>query len=226
MLLQIQELSKAYTTQDGIVTALDGVSLSVSAGEMVAIVGRSGSGKTTLLNMIGGLDVPDKGRILLDGQDIVRLSDKQASLLRRRRIGIIYQFYNLIPELNVRENITLPVELDGGEIDEGWLSEILSIVGLSDRGRAYPDTLSGGQQQRVAVARALFNRPGLILADEPAGNLDAENGEEVMRLLSYMNRELGATVLIVTHSERVAAAAGRVITLAEGRILSDRGVDA
>lgn len=222
MILQIKDLSKTYTTLDGEVTALEHVSLNVHEGEFIAIIGRSGSGKTTLLNMIGGLDNPDSGSILLDGVDIVKLSDKQTAILRRRKIGVIYQFYNLIPELNIRENITLPTELDGGEIQGEWLSEILSIVGLSGREQAYPNTLSGGQQQRVAIARALFAKPSLILADEPTGNLDRENGVEVLRLLKHMNEVLGATIIVVTHSDDVAREAGRVITIANGQITSDR----
>ncbi len=222
MFLQISNLSKKYSTLDGEVIALDSVSLKINNGEFVAIVGKSGSGKTTLLNMLGGLDNPDSGSILLDGTDIVKLSDKQTAILRRQKIGVIYQFYNLIPELNISENITLPTELDGGEINREWLSEILSIVGLSGRAQAYPSTLSGGQQQRVAIARALFGKPSLILADEPTGNLDNENGIEVLRLLKYMNDELGATIIVVTHSDSVASGAKRVITIANGKITSDR----
>ncbi len=221
-ILEIRNLSKKYTTLDGEVTALDHISLSVQAGDFAAIVGKSGSGKTTLLNMLAGLDTPDSGSILFEGTDIVRLSDKKTALLRRRRIGVIYQFYNLIPELNVRENITLPTELDGGEIHEAWLSEILSIVGLVGREQAYPATLSGGQQQRVAIARALFGKPSLILADEPTGNLDSENSAEVLRLLTHLNREHGTTLVVVTHSDAVAARACRKITLSDGKITDDR----
>ena len=172
--------------------------------------------------MIGGLDIPDGGSILFDGTDIVQLSNKNTAILRRQKIGVIYQFYNLIPELNIVENITLPTELDGGEIDKEWLAEILKIVGLNGREQAYPNTLSGGQQQRVAIARALFNKPLLILADEPTGNLDGENSAEVLRLLKTMNEEHNITVLIVTHSEAVAREAKRVITISDGVIVSDR----
>ena len=221
-MLKIIGLKKKYSTIDGDVYALDGVSFGVSDGEFIAIVGKSGSGKTTLLNMIGGLDIPDSGSISLDGTDIVKLSNKQTAKLRRQNIGIIYQFYNLIPELNISENITLPTELDGGEIDRERLSDILKAVGLDGRENAYPNTLSGGQQQRVAIARAIFNKPSLILADEPTGNLDAENGAEILRLLKKMNQEHGITVLVVTHSECVAREAGRVITLADGKIVDDR----
>ena len=221
-MLQIKNLHKKFNTLDGEIIALDNVSLNIKVGDFVAIVGKSGSGKTTLLNMIGGLDIPDSGSILFDGTDIAQLSNKNTAILRRQKIGVIYQFYNLIPELNIVENITLPTELDGGEIDREWLAEILKIVGLNGREQAYPNTLSGGQQQRVAIARALFNKPLLILADEPTGNLDGENSAEVLRLLKTMNEEHKITVLIVTHSEAVAREAKRVITISDGVIVSDR----
>ena len=221
-MLKIRNLNKKYITVDGEIIALDNVSLQVDRGEYIAIVGKSGSGKTTLLNMIGGLDIPDSGSILFGETDIVKLSNKKTAVLRRQKIGVIYQFYNLIPELNIVENITLPTELDGGEIDKEWLAEILKIVGLNGREQAYPNTLSGGQQQRVAIARALFNKPLLILADEPTGNLDSENSDEVLRLLKAMNEEHKITVLIVTHSEAVAREAKRVITISDGVIVSDR----
>lgn len=220
-MLQIKNLHKKFNTLDGEIIALDNVSLNIKAGDFVAIVGKSGSGKTTLLNMIGGLDIPDSGSIHFDGTDIAQLSNKNTAILRRQKIGVIYQFYNLIPELNIVENITLPTELDGGEIDKSWLAEILKIVGLNGREQAYPNTLSGGQQQRVAIARALFNKPLLILADEPTGNLDGENSAEVLRLLKTMNEEHKITVLIVTHSEAVAREAKRVITISDGVIVSD-----
>ena len=221
-MLKIRNLNKKYSTVDGEIVALDNVSLQVDRGEYIAIVGKSGSGKTTLLNMIGGLDIPDSGSILFDGTDIVKLSNKNTAIMRRQKIGVIYQFYNLIPELNIVENITLPTELDGGEIDKEWLAKILKIVGLNGREQAYPNTLSGGQQQRVAIARALFNKPLLILADEPTGNLDGENSAEVLRLLKTMNEEHNITILIVTHSDAVAREAKRVITISNGVIVSDR----
>ena len=221
-MLKIKGLTKKYSTLDGEIVALNDVSFVAPDGEFIAIVGKSGSGKSTLLNMIGGLDIPDSGSILLDGTDIVKLSNRQTAILRRQKIGIIYQFYNLIPELNISENITLPAELDGAEPDREWLASILKTVGLDERENAYPNTLSGGQQQRVAIARALYNKPSLILADEPTGNLDAENGAEIMRLLKDMNKQSGATVLIVTHSESVASEADRVITISDGRIADDR----
>lgn len=221
-MIHISYLNKRYFTVDGEITALDNVSLDIAGGEFIAIIGKSGSGKTTLLNMIAGLDNPDSGSILLNNADVTKMTGKQTAVLRRREIGVIYQFYNLIPELNVVENITLPTELDGSPIDSEWLAEILKIVGLSGRENAYPTALSGGQQQRAAIARALFGKPSLILADEPTGNLDNENSAEVMKLLKTMNEEYGITVLIVTHSDAVAEQARRVISIADGKITSDR----
>ena len=222
MILHINKLSKKYSTLDGNVVALDDVSFKVERGEVIAIVGKSGSGKTTLLNMIGGLDIPDSGSILFEGIDIVKLSDKNTAKLRRKKIGVIYQFYNLIPELNISENITLPAELDGEDVNREWLSEILTIVGLRGREQAYPSALSGGQQQRVAIARALFNKPILILADEPTGNLDGENSSEVLRLFKQMNEELGVTIIVVTHSDIVASETKRIITISNGKVTGDR----
>lgn len=221
-MLEINGLNKKYLTTDGEIVALDNVNLQVKKGDYVAIVGKSGSGKTTLLNMVGGLDIPDSGSIIFDGQDIVKLSNRKTAILRRQNIGVVYQFYNLIPELNIVENITLPTELNGGKIDKAWLKEILDIVGLSGRENAYPNTLSGGQQQRVAIARALFNKPMLILADEPTGNLDGENSAEILRLLRKMNEEHGITILVVTHSDAVADEAKRVIKMSDGKVVSDR----
>ena len=221
-MLKINGLNKKYFTTDGEIVALDKVNLQVKKGDYIAIVGKSGSGKTTLLNMVGGLDIPDSGSIVFDGRDIVKLSNRKTAILRRQNIGIIYQFYNLIPELNIVENITLPTELDGGKVDRAWLKEILDIVGLTGRENAYPNTLSGGQQQRVAIARALFNKPMLILADEPTGNLDGENSAEIMRLLKTMNEVHGITVLVVTHSDTVANEAKRVIKMSDGKVVSDR----
>ena len=220
-MLKISELRKKFVTKDGDITALNGISLSIDDGDFVAIVGKSGSGKTTLLNMIAGLDAPDSGCISFDGAEITGMTADAAAVFRRQKIGVIYQFYNLIPELTVRENIVLPAELDGKDIDGERLSDILSTVGLFDRESAYPDTLSGGQQQRVAIARALYSSPALILADEPTGNLDRENSAEVLRLLREMNEAHGVTVIVVTHSDEVSAAAHRVITISDGRITGD-----
>lgn len=221
-MLHIQNLNKTYSTASGEIVALDNLSLVIPGGDFVAIVGRSGSGKTTLLNMIAGLDHPDSGTILFDGTEITSLSPNQAALLRRKQIGVVYQFYNLIPELNVEENITLPTELNGEPVDRDRLARILAAVGLTGRESAYPNTLSGGQQQRVAIARALFGRPSLLLADEPTGNLDSENSREILRLLTEANRQQGVTVVVVTHSDEVAAAADRTVTLADGRLAGDR----
>lgn len=221
-MLHIQNLNKTYSTQDGEIVALDNLSLVIPRGDFAAIVGRSGSGKTTLLNMIAGLDRPDSGAIDFEGTDITALSPNKAALLRRKQIGVVYQFYNLIPELNVEENITLPTELDGTPVDREPLARIIAAVGLTGRENAYPNTLSGGQQQRVAIARALFGRPSLLLADEPTGNLDGENSREILRLLTEANRAHGVTVVVVTHSDEVAAAADRIITLANGRLADDR----
>ena len=221
-MLHIQNLNKTYSTASGEIVALDNLSLVIPGGDFVAIVGRSGSGKTTLLNMIAGLDHPDSGTIFFDGTEITSLSPNQAALLRRKQIGVVYQFYNLIPELNVEENITLPTELNGEPVDRDRLARILAAVGLTGRESAYPNTLSGGQQQRVAIARALFCRPSLLLADEPTGNLDSENSREILRLLTEANRQQGVTVVVVTHSDEVAAAADRTVTLADGRLAGDR----
>jgi len=220
-MIEICKLCKKYDTADGVVVALDNISLTVEDGDFVAIVGQSGSGKTTLLNMIGGLDMPDSGNIFVDGENINKLSEKKMARLRRRKIGIIYQFYNLVPELTVGENITLPLELDGLSPDAERLLEILDTVRLSGRENSYPSNLSGGQQQRVAIARALYGNPSLVLADEPTGNLDSENSGEVLSLLTELNRDHGVTLVVVTHSKEVAASAKRVVTLCDGRISSD-----
>ena len=224
-MIEIKDLCKRFSSPNGEIIALDNLSLKISDGEFVAFTGKSGAGKTTLLNMIGGLDKPDCGSVLIDGVDISRLSEKKKALLRRRKIGVIYQFYNLIPELTVCENITLPIELDGGKIDEAWLSELLCAVDLSERGGDYPDVLSGGQQQRAAIARAVFSLPSIILADEPTGNLDSENADQVLSLLKDMNEKYKITVLMVTHSAEAASYANRVIKIENGRICDDgRGV--
>ncbi len=220
-MIRIYGLCKRYSTADGDIIALDNVSLHINHGDFAAIIGRSGSGKTTLLNMIAGLDVPDRGSIMFDGMDIAKLSAERTAILRRREIGVIYQFYNLIPELTVKENIFLPSELDGRETDPEKLTEILNTVGLGGRDNAYPGTLSGGEQQRVAIARALLGGPSLILADEPTGNLDGENSAEVIGLLRSLNEKRGVTVLMVTHNEEIARGAGRLITIAHGKITGD-----
>ena len=220
-LLRIDGLSKHYGVGDTTVKALDNVSFSVEKGEFVAIVGASGSGKSTLLHLAGGVDRPSSGRVSLDGTDIYQLDESRLAIFRRRQIGLIYQFYNLIPVLNVEENILLPQLLDGREADRQKLAEILAAVGLTDRAGHLPNQLSGGQQQRVSIGRALINNPALILADEPTGNLDSKSGGEVIELLKYANKHYGQTLLLITHDERIALQADRVIAMADGRIVRD-----
>ena len=219
--IKIKDLTKKYDSFGTEITALGGVNLTFNDGELVAIIGESGSGKTTLLNQLCGMDVPDKGEITIDGIDLTRLSSNELCKMRRSKIGVVYQFYNLIPELNIRDNITLPVELDDGKVDEDELSEILKTVGLLGRERDFPSALSGGQQQRVAIARALFQKPSLILADEPTGNLDEKNSEDILGLLCKLNEEKKITVIIVTHSKVVADRAKRLISLKNGQVISD-----
>ena len=219
--IKITNLTKKYDSFGTEIVALGGVNLTFKDGELVAIIGESGSGKTTLLNQLCGMDVPDKGEIIIDGIDLTRLSSNELCKMRRSKIGVVYQFYNLIPELNIRDNITLPVELDGGKVDEDELSEILKTVGLFGRERDFPSALSGGQQQRVAIARALYQKPSLILADEPTGNLDEKNSEDILGLLCKLNEEKKITVIIVTHSKVVADRAKRLISLKNGQVISD-----
>ena len=219
--IKIKDLTKKYDSFGTEITALGGVNLTFNDGELVAIIGESGSGKTTLLNQLCGMDVPDNGEIIIDGIHLTKLSSNDLCKMRRSKIGVVYQFYNLIPELNIRDNITLPVELDGGNVDENELSEILKTVGLFGRERDFPSALSGGQQQRVAIARALFQKPSLILADEPTGNLDEKNSEDILELLCKLNEENKITVIIVTHSKVVADRAKRLISLKNGQVISD-----
>ena len=219
--IKITNLTKKYDSFGTEITALGGVNLTFNDGELVAIIGESGSGKTTLLNQLCGMDVPDKGEIIIDGINLTKLSSNDLCKMRRSKIGVVYQFYNLIPELNIRDNITLPVELDGGNVDENELSEILKTVGLFGRERDFPSALSGGQQQRVAIARALFQKPSLILADEPTGNLDEKNSDDILELLCKLNEEKKITVIIVTHSKVVADRAKRLISLKNGQVVSD-----
>ena len=219
--IKIKDLTKKYDSFGTEITALGGVNLTFNDGELVAIIGESGSGKTTLLNQLCGMDVPDKGEIIIDGINLTKLSSNDLCKMRRSKIGVVYQFYNLIPELNIRDNITLPVELDGGNVDENELSEILKTVGLFGRERDFPSALSGGQQQRVAIARALFQKPSLILADEPTGNLDEKNSEDILGLLCKLNEEKKITVIIVTHSKVVADRAKRLISHKNGQVISD-----
>lgn len=223
-ILEVKKLTKTYGKGDSLVKAVDGVSLTVEEGEFVAIIGASGSGKSTLLHMIGGVDRPDKkgGEIIINGEDITKLNDNKLALFRRQKIGIIYQFYNLIPVLTVRENITLPVDLEKKTPDEKYLDQLINALGLKKRETHLPNQLSGGQQQRVAIGRALFNRPALILADEPTGNLDSKSGAEIVKLLKLANEKYHQTIILVTHDLEIAKKADRVITFADGKIVSDK----
>lgn len=217
-LLRVEHLSKIYGKGDNEVRALDDVSLSVEKGEFVAIVGASGSGKSTLLHLIGGVDRPTSGKVYINDTDIFSLNDDKLAIFRRRQVGIIYQFYNLIPILNVEENIALPMELDNRKVEPNEMDEMLRRLGLSDRRNHLPNELSGGQQQRTSIGRALITRPSLILADEPTGNLDTKSGNEIMELLKKSNRELNQTIIMITHNMELAKAADRIILIEDGKI--------
>jgi putative ABC transport system ATP-binding protein len=225
-ILKVINLTKVYGKGDTQIKALDGVSFSVQKGEFVAIVGASGSGKSTLLHILGGVDTPTDGQVLVDGTDICTLDKTRLAIFRRRQIGLIYQFYNLIPILNVEENITLPLLLDGRKLDEARLKEIVDTLGLADRTQHLPNQLSGGQQQRVSIGRALINNPALVLADEPTGNLDSKNAKEIMALLKLSNQRYQQTLILVTHDRDIALQADRIITFSDGRILRDEAVRA
>lgn len=220
-ILEIQNLSKTYGKGDVMVRALDNVSFSVEKGEFVAIVGPSGSGKSTLLHILGGVDTPTSGTVIIDKTDISALDETALAIFRRRQIGLIYQFYNLIPILTVEENLTLPLLLDGRKPDRARLNDIISKLGLSNRLNHLPNQLSGGQQQRVAIGRALINNPALLLADEPTGNLDSENSREIIALLRKFNKEFNQTVIMITHDEKIALSADRIIAIEDGRITRD-----
>ncbi len=223
-ILTIENLSKVYGQGETAVTALDDVSLSVDKGEFIAIIGPSGSGKSTLMHLMGGVDQPTHGKVFVDGTDIYNLNETQLAIFRRRQIGLIYQFYNLIPVLTVEENIKLPVLLDGHEVDEQHFQKIVETLGLSDRLNHLPNQLSGGQQQRVSIGRALINHPALLLADEPTGNLDSENSKEIIDLLKMFNQLYNQTLIIITHDERIALQADRIIKITDGRVVSDEVV--
>jgi len=225
-ILEVNNLSKVYGEGDTQIKALDSVSFGVKKGELVAIVGPSGSGKSTLLHILGGVDTPSSGQVLVDGTDISALDQTKLAIFRRRQIGLIYQFYNLIPILNVEENITLPLLLDGRSLDKARLEELIATLGLSDRVRHLPNQLSGGQQQRVAIGRALINDPALVLADEPTGNLDSATSREIISLLELSNRRYRQTLIVVTHDRDIALQADRVITFGDGRIVRDEAVRA
>ena len=220
-ILRLDHLTKVYGSGDTAVRALDDVSLSVEAGEFVAIVGSSGSGKSTMLHMIGGVDRPTSGSVYLNGQDVFARSDEQLAVFRRREVGLVYQFYNLVPVLDVVENMTLPVLLDGRPVNQKRLENMLRVLGLEGREHHLPNQLSGGQQQRVAVGRALMNSPAIVLADEPTGNLDTKNSAEIMALLRKSNAQLGQTLIVITHDEDIALSADRVVTIEDGRVASD-----
>ncbi len=225
-ILKVHNLSKVYGKGDTQIKALDDVSFSVEKGEFVAIVGPSGSGKSTLLHILGGVDTPSSGQVLVDDTDICALDQTKLAIFRRRQIGLIYQFYNLIPILNVEENISLPLLLDERSLDEARLKEIVATLGLGDRVSHLPNQLSGGQQQRVSIGRALINNPALILADEPTGNLDSANSKEIISLLKLSNKRYHQTLILVTHDRDIALQADRIISFGDGRILRDEAVRA
>ena len=221
-ILRIENLSKFYGEGENQVKALDNVSFSVPKGQFVAIIGPSGSGKSTLLHILGGVDRPTSGKVYLDGQDVYAQNEDQLAIFRRRQVGLIYQFYNLIPVLNVTENITLPVLMDGKKVDEKYLQELIGILSLNGREKHLPNELSGGQQQRVSIGRALINNPAVMLADEPTGNLDSKNSHEIVELLKLSNKKYGQTLIVITHDDSIALQADRIITINDGKIASDR----
>ena len=220
-ILRVEHLSKIYGKGENEVRALDDVSFSVEKGQFVAIIGPSGSGKSTLLHILGGVDRPTAGKVFLEGQDVFAQNEDQLAIFRRRQVGLIYQFYNLIPVLNVTENITLPVLMDGRKVNRERLNDLLETLNLKDRKKHLPNQLSGGQQQRVSIGRALMNSPALVLADEPTGNLDSKNSQEIVELLKISNRQYGQTLIVITHDESIALQADRIITIEDGRITKD-----
>ena len=218
-ILQTTELKKYYGAEPNITRALDGVTLSIEKGEFVAIVGTSGSGKSTLLNMIGGLDVPTSGQVVVDGKELSKLKDEELTVFRRRKIGFIFQNYNLVPVLNVYENIVLPVELDGNKVDKKFMNEVVQMLGLEDKLNNMPNNLSGGQQQRVAIARALVSKPAIVLADEPTGNLDSKTSADVLGLLKTTSQKFHQTLVMITHNSKIAQLADRIIRIEDGKIV-------
>lgn len=222
--LQVENLCKMYGKGDNRVTALDHVSLTINKGEFTAIIGSSGSGKSTLLHIIGGVDVPTSGKVYLDGQDVYAQNNEKLAIFRRRQVGLIYQFHNLIPTLNVVENITLPILMDKRRVNEERLNDLLELLGLQDRKTHLPNQLSGGQQQRVSIGRALMNAPAVMLADEPTGSLDSRNGHEIINLLKQSNQKYRQTLLLVTHDENIALQADRIIGISDGRVVRDERV--
>ena len=220
-ILRVEDLTKIYGKDDNEVRALDHVSFSVEKGEFIAIIGPSGSGKSTLLHILGGVDVPTSGKVYMDGQDVYARNEEQLAVFRRREVGLIYQFYNLIPVLNVVENITLPVLMDGRKVNRERLDELIQILKLKGREDHLPNQLSGGQQQRISIGRALMNAPAVVLADEPTGNLDSKNSQEIVDLLKYSNKKYNQTLIVITHDENVALQADRIIAIEDGRITRD-----
>ena len=220
-ILRVENLTKVYGKGENEVRALDGVSFSVEKGEFVAIIGPSGSGKSTLLHILGAVDEPSSGKVFMDGKDVFKQNEEQLAIFRRRQVGLVYQFYNHIPVLDVVENITLPVQLDGRKINRERLQDMVALLGLHGREKHLPNQLSGGQQQRVSIGRALMNSPSVVLADEPTGNLDSKNSQEIMELLKKSNRKYNQTLIMITHDENIALQADRIIAIEDGRITRD-----
>ena len=222
-ILRVENLCKVYGKGDTAVRALDNVSFTIQKGDFVAIVGPSGSGKSTLLHILGGVDTPSSGKVYIDNTDVYSLSETNLAIFRRRQIGLIYQFFNLVPVLNVEENITLPLLLDGRKVDKAFLNDLTGTLGLRERLRHLPNQLSGGQQQRVSIGRALINSPSLVLADEPTGNLDSKNSAEIIGLLKLYNKKYNQTLIVITHDEKIALQADRILSIEDGRIARDEG---
>ena len=221
-ILRVQNLTKKYGKKEAMVTAINDVSFSVEQGEFVAIIGASGRGKSTLLHLMGGVDKPTSGKVFVNGTDIYSLNNDNLAIFRRRQVGLIYQFYNLIPILNVKENITLPCNLDGKKVDSDRLNDLIKTLGLENRVYHLPNELSGGQQQRVSIGRALINNPALVLADEPTGNLDSKSSKDIIDLLKLSNKKYNQTLVLITHDNKIAEEADRVITIEDGKIISDK----
>jgi len=219
--LRVENLTKEYGKKDTKVVALDNISFSIEKGEFVAIVGASGSGKSTLLHMLGGVDRPTSGKVFIDGEDIYKFNNDELAIFRRRQVGLIYQFYNLIPILNVEENIALPCRLDGRDVDKKRLDDLLKLLGIEKRRNHLPNELSGGQQQRVSIGRAIINNPAIMLADEPTGNLDSKSSREIIDLLKLSNKKYNQTLIVITHDENIALEADRIITIEDGKIIKD-----
>ena len=220
-ILRVENLCKTYGKGKNEVKALEHISFSVNKGEFIAIIGPSGSGKSTLLHILGGVDKPTSGKVFMNDHDVYVQNDEQLAIFRRRQVGLIYQFYNLIPVLNVVENMTLPLKLDGQKVNEERVNELLDLLGLAERRKHLPSQLSGGQQQRVSIGRALINAPALVLADEPTGNLDSKSSQEIIGLLKYSNKKYGQTLVVITHDENIALQADRIIRIEDGQIVSD-----